>query len=75
MLLNHDEQREKNYVMDAGCHCPICFSENIIQDGNILVEDGLGTCYCSCNDCFGNWTEAWNLTGITAIHTGEKGGT
>jgi formate dehydrogenase maturation protein FdhE len=69
MLLNYDEEREKDYVAGEGTICPICGSENVRQDGRIEVEDGIGTCYCSCDDCGGNWTEVWHLVGITAIYT------
>ena len=60
---------EKKYLSDPS-QCPVCSSYSLTVQGDQHEDHGYYATL-SCDDCGAEWTENYNLTGIT-IHKGRQ---
>jgi len=62
---------EKEYIESGGTKCPICQSNNLSADGQI-ISDGLSAWgLVECHNCGAKWNDVYELIGIQILEEKE----
>lgn len=64
---------EAEYVLHAGCVCPVCGSDDVVSDGPDGEYDynKIGM-RCHCDSCDATWDEIYTLTGYDNLVEEEQ---
>ena len=62
-----------DYLRSGGTKCPICGCESL-DGGSIDIDAGCAYQNITCTDCGSEWTDEYELTGLSNFTCGLKGG-